>query len=221
MLDAGIKVLIYSSSASVYGSATVIPINEGSVHFEGLMSPYARTKLITEHFLTDIHKSGANISIRSLRYFNPLGCHQSGLLSEPYQKSTSLAAQIIRVFKGEIANLEIYGDDYASKDGTPIRDFIHISDIAAGHLAALTHAFSIDDCVSVNLGSGNGYTVLELVKMFELVSEQKIPYVIAPRRVGDIPISIAEIRKATDLFKWTPVATLESMCRDTLTSLQM
>ena len=221
MLEAGVKVLIYSSSASVYGAALGVPINEESAIFENVMSPYARTKLMTEYFLNDIYRSGADISIRSLRYFNPLGCHSSGLLSEPYQKSTSLASQIIKILKGDKERLEIFGNDYASKDGTPIRDFIHINDIVSGHLAALAHAFNVNECMPINLGSGAGYTVLELVKMFELVSGREIPYIITSRRTGDIPISIADIKKACDFFNWTPTASLESMCRDILNGLDI
>lgn len=206
--------LIFSSTASIYGNSEKIPFSE-DCSLEAL-NPYTNTKLTVENILNDLNNSEKEKwNILSLRYFNPIGAHHTGLLGEePKGKPNNIFPLIVNsVAKKE--KIYIYGKDWPTPDGTCIRDYIHIEDLAEGHVAALNSIFSKQNgYLNINLGTGKGTSVLELIKIFEISNGVKINYIFSKRRVGDSPILIADNSLAMKSLKWSPKRNLESMCRD-------
>jgi UDP-glucose 4-epimerase len=213
-----VKTMIFSSSATVYTGAL------GEKPFKALTedsplavtNPYGRTKLIIEEILSDLYQSDPEWNIISLRYFNPIGAHESGLLGDdPNGIPNNLMPYIVRVAAGQLEKLSIFGDDYDTIDGTGVRDYIHITDLADGHVAALK---KLKDCRGVfevyNLGTGKGYSVLDIVNTFGCVNDVKIPYEFAPRREGDVAVCFADPTKAERDLGWKATRTLEDMCKD-------
>lgn len=209
----GVENLIFSSSATVYGIPEKCPVTESSPL--STLNPYGRTKLMIEDILRDVASADKTFSTVLLRYFNPVGCHPSGLISEdPNGIPNNLMPRIIQAVRGQIPELTVFGDDYDTRDGTCIRDYIHVVDLAKGHVAALDYVTSHKGSVAINLGTGNGCTVLELIKSFERVNNLKVPYSIAGRREGDSPAVYADISLAKELLGWTAGLGLDDMCRD-------
>jgi UDP-glucose 4-epimerase len=207
-----IKKLVFSSSATVYGMPEKLPITEDCIL--GATNPYGRTKLMIEDILRDVYKADNTWNIVLLRYFNPVGAHESGLIGEsPLGKPNNLMPMVAQVAIGQRECLDIYGDDYPTKDGTCIRDYIHVMDLAAGHLAALKNIekFGAD---AVNLGTGNGTSVLEMVNVFSKVVGFDIKYKITDRRPGDIPASYTSCDKALEMLEWKATRGIEQMCQD-------
>ena len=229
MQKAAVKTIIFSSSATVYGNPKTLPIRE-THPTGGTTNPYGQSKLIIEEILKDLHKSDPSWKIALLRYFNPVGAHPSGKIGEnPNGTPNNLMPYISQVAAGKLKKLKIYGNDYPTPDGTGIRDYIHVVDLAKGHTAAL-NALNIQklpegefssnkrdfpDILTINLGTGTGYSVLEMVKAFEQASGEKIPYKIAPRREGDIAECWASTEQAEQLLKWKAEYNLQQMCNDT------
>lgn len=208
----GVKKLVFSSSATVYGSAPV-PYSEKSPIGRDVTSPYGRTKFMIEEILSDVAASDASLEFTALRYFNPIGAHPSGLIGEnPFGIPNNLMPYVTQVAVGKRDKLSIFGNDYATRDGTCVRDYIHVGDLARGHRAALTH--SKPGFHAYNLGSGKGTSVLELVRAFEAASGQKIPYEFAPRRSGDLPEFYADASLALQELAWKTEQSIEDACRD-------
>ncbi len=208
-----VKNLIFSSSATVYGLPEKCPVDEKSPLF--CLNPYGRTKLMIEQILLDLCNADKDFSAVMLRYFNPVGAHPSGLIAEdPNGIPNNLMPRIISAAKGKIKELKVFGDDYDTRDGTCIRDYIHVLDLADGHVAALNYVFKHKGNIAVNLGTGNGYTVLELIKTFEKVNGVKVPYSIAPRREGDSKSTYADNSFAKEILGWEAKLGVEDMCRD-------
>lgn len=214
MRKAGCKNIIFSSSATVYGNPAVIPITEKCPKGE-CTNPYGQTKSMLEEILRDMYVADKEWNVVLLRYFNPIGAHKSGLIGEnPNGVPNNLMPYITQVAVGRLDHLNIFGDDYATPDGTGVRDYIHVVDLARGHVKALK---AIDDKCGVevyNLGTGIGYSVLDLVKAFEKATGVKIPYVIAPRRAGDIAACYSDPSKAWEKLGWKAEYNIEDMCRD-------
>lgn len=212
MNSSNCKAIIFSSSAAVYSETKVQPLTEKSMTNFG--SPYASTKLIGEKILKDISGSNKSWKVGILRYFNPVGCHESGLLGERIGDNlTNLMPSIMRVILGKTDFLKIYGGDFTTPDGTGIRDYIHVMDLAEGHLASI-HALFEKGSHIVNLGAGIGYSVLEVLHKFEDILDIKIPYRIIERRNGDLPVVYASNQVAYNLLKWTAKqSSLEDICR--------
>ena len=212
MENNSVKKLIFSSSAAVYGNQDKFPIKE-NVKLNAV-NPYGITKLVNEQILKDIYKANSDWNVVILRYFNPIGAHPSGLIGDSYGKMTgSLISMILNVAAGEEPFVNIYGNNFKTKDGTCIRDFIHVMDVAEGHIAALKKLVS-NGLYIYNLGTGKGYSVLELIKSFEKVNHCKIPYQMAERRQGDIVVSYADVTKAKNELNWAASRTIEDMCKD-------
>lgn len=208
-----VKQLIFSSSATVYGVASAMPVTEGAQIAP--TNPYGRAKAMVEQILQDIAQSDSGWRICSLRYFNPVGAHPSGLIGEdPIGEPNNLMPSICRVAVGRKPELAIFGGDYPTLDGTGIRDYLHVVDLAKGHVAALEKLCGLRGMTSVNLGTGRGFSVLELVKTFEAVSGRRVPYRIADRRAGDVAVMYADPTLAQHLLGWTATQTLTDMCRD-------
>ena len=202
---------IFSSSATVYGAAKEMPLTEDSPL--GVLNPYGRTKLMIEEMLSDLSASNKNMEITILRYFNPVGAHESGLIGEdPNGIPNNLMPIITNVASGKLDKLKVFGNDYPTKDGTGIRDYIHVVDLAKGHIAALNY---IKPGVSIyNLGTGKGYSVLEMIKTFEEVNNTKVNFVYDKRRPGDIAECYADPSKAKKELKWEAKKDIDSMCSD-------
>jgi UDP-glucose 4-epimerase len=212
MNKAGVKNLVFSSSAAVYGEPQNIPVTEQ--HPLAPTSPYGRSKLFVEQMLDDVSSADPEWKVTRLRYFNPAGAHESGLIGEsPRCKPGNLVPHIARVAMGEEDCVMIYGNDYPTADGTGLRDYIHIMDLAEGHVAAL-NAQQVTGLNTFNLGSGQGYTVLEILHKFEEAADTTINYELRPRRAGDISISIADPTQAETDLKWKARRGLEAICRD-------
>jgi UDP-glucose 4-epimerase len=219
MTKRGVKKIIFSSSAAVYGDASVIPIRED--YPPAPTNPYARTKLIIENILQDIYAADSSWRIVILRYFNPVGAHESGLIGEaPQGTPNNLMPCISQVAVGRRKKMNIFGNDYPTTDGTGIRDYIHVMDLAEGHIAALK---KIEKTASdktkqkpliINLGTGRAYTVMEMIHAFAEVSGKKIPYRITKRRTGDIAVCYADSSLAQKLLGWKARRSLEDMCAD-------
>ncbi|SHK16955.1 UDP-glucose 4-epimerase [Clostridium cavendishii DSM 21758] len=208
-----VKNFVFSSSATVYGSAAVMPINEESSL--SVTNPYGRTKLMIEDILRDIYKADNTLNIAILRYFNPVGAHESGLIGEnPNGIPNNLMPYITKVAIGELKQLSVFGDDYDTIDGTGVRDYIHVVDLAKGHIKALEKLSHNSGLVTYNLGTGNGYSVLEMVKAFSKASGREVPYKIVGRRAGDIATCYADPTKAIEELGWKAEKNLEDMCRD-------
>lgn len=214
MRKAGCKNIIFSSSATVYGNPAVIPITEKCPKGE-CTNPYGQTKSMLEEILRDMYVADKEWNVVLLRYFNPIGAHKSGLIGEnPNGVPNNLMPYITQVAVGRLDHLNIFGDDYDTPDGTGVRDYIHVVDLARGHVKALK---AIDDKCGVevyNLGTGIGYSVLDLVKAFEKATGVKIPYVIAPRRAGDIAACYSDPSKAWEKLGWKAEYGIDDMCRD-------
>lgn len=213
MQQYGVRSIIFSSSATVYHPESICPIDETARLKSS--SPYGRTKLVIENFFRELVAADPDFSVVLLRYFNPLGAHPSGALGEkPLEVPNNLLPYLMDVVSGKRPMLEVFGNDYDTVDGTGIRDFIHVVDLAQGHLKALHYSLTHRGCEAFNLGSGTGYSVLQLINTFSKVNNVEVPYRIGPRRPGDIAVSFANIAKAQRLLHWSPKKTLEDMCRD-------
>lgn len=213
MQEAGVKNLVFSSSATVYGDPSQSPLSEDSTL--GAVNPYGQTKLTTEYLLKDLQKANPDWNVALLRYFNPVGAHESGEIGEdPSGIPNNLMPYVTQVAVGKREKLNVFGDDYPTRDGTGERDYIHVVDLAVGHLKALEHLSNNPGLITYNLGTGKGYTVLELVKTFEEVNDVTIPYEIAPRRDGDAASCFADPSKAERELGWTTKRGLKEMCRD-------
>lgn len=208
-----VKSLVFSSSATVYGKPKTVPIKEDFPL--SVSNPYGRTKLITEDMLRDIYKSDNEWNIAILRYFNPIGAHESGRIGEnPNGIPNNLLPYIAKVAAGQLECVNVFGDDYDTPDGTGVRDYIHISDLAEGHIKALQKLSEHPGLVIYNLGTGVGYSVLEIIKSFEKACGKKIPYKIAPRRAGDIDMCYADPLKAKEELGWEAARGIDKMCED-------
>lgn len=212
MVENRVKNLVFSSSATVYGQPDYLPIDEN--HPTSVTNPYGRTKLMIEEILHDFYAADKSWKIAILRYFNPAGAHFSGLIGEdPNGIPSNLMPFISRVASGRLPELSIFGDDYDTPDGTGVRDFIHVEDLAAGHVSALKLLADVDTCLSTwNLGTGNGYSVLEMVRAFERVNGASVPFRIAPRREGDVAACYASPDKACRELGWKALKGLDEMC---------
>ncbi len=209
----GVKNLVFSSSATVYGNPETVPINENAP--VGAFNPYGRSKLFIEKILTDLYLSDKKWNIALLRYFNPVGAHLSGLIGEdPSDLPNNLMPYISQVAVGQLQKLLIYGDDYETPDGTGVRDYIHVMDLAQGHLKALEKLNSGPGLVTYNLGTGKGYSVLEMVAAYEKASGKQIPCQIVGRRPGDIPTCYANPCLAEKELGWTARRGIDEMCTD-------
>ena len=206
--------IVFSSSCTVYGDLIKLPLTEDS-EITTTSSPYGRTKIMGEQILKDQSNTNEGINVISLRYFNPVGAHDSGLIGEkPNQMSTHLFPLISKVYSGEIKEFSIFGDDYDTKDGTAVRDYIHVMDIAEAHVLALkrlTEDKNDNNYESYNLGKGRGYSVKEILNQFEEVLKKKINYKIVPKRSGDLPEVWADISLASKKLKWNPKRSLKEM----------
>ena len=211
----GVKKFIFSSSATVYGEPERIPLTE-DCKTGGTTNPYGTTKLFIEQILKDLYKSDNTWDICILRYFNPVGAHESGLIGEePQGIPNNLMPYVVRVASGELKELSVFGNDYNTKDGTGVRDYIHVVDLAKGHLKALEKIDKEDAGLYIyNLGTGTGYSVLDMVQAFEKATGKKVAYKIAPRREGDIAECYADPKKAKEELGWSANKTLEDMCKD-------
>ncbi len=213
MQSNNIKALVFSSSATVYGDPDYLPLDES--HPLRTTNPYGQTKLVIEDILRDLYTSDSSWKLMILRYFNPVGAHESGLIGEdPQGIPNNLMPFIAQVAIGRRENLNIFGDDYPTPDGTGVRDYIHVVDLAQGHLKAL-QALTIPQCTAVNLGTGVGNSVLEVLKAFEAASSCPIPYVISPRRGGDTATCYANPAYAKEILGWSAKRSLQEMCNDT------
>lgn len=214
MREHGVKNIVFSSSATVYGNAKVMPLTEESSL--GAINPYGRTKLFIEEMLRDLSASDPEWSIVLLRYFNPIGAHESGLIGEdPKGIPNNLMPYISQVAVGKREKLSVFGNDYNTPDGTGVRDYIHVMDLGRGHAKAVEYAKNNTGCEAINLGTGRGYSVLELRDAFCKASGVDIPYVIAPRREGDTDEVYANPEKAARLLGWKAEKSVEEMCIDT------
>jgi len=212
MLNLGIKKLVFSSSATVYGDPLYLPIDEA--HPLDPQNPYGQTKLQIEEILKDVAKADQEWEITVLRYFNPTGAHQSGLLGEmPQGTPNNLMPYIAQVASGKLSELKVFGSDYPTTDGTGVRDYIHVLDLAEGHLAALAYLDQIQGLEIFNLGTGQGYSVLQMMQAYEEVCGKKIPCKIVGRRPGDIASCYASIAKANQVLAWSASRTLLDMCK--------
>ncbi|MDM0045165.1 UDP-glucose 4-epimerase GalE [Variovorax dokdonensis] len=213
MQSAGVKTLVFSSSATVYGEPERTPIPEAAPCWA--TNPYGRTKLMVEQMLTDLHSADPGWNIGLLRYFNPAGAHESGLIGEhPKGKPNNLMPFVSQVAVGTREYLTVHGNDYPTIDGTGVRDYIHVLDLAEGHVAALRHAKARAGLFAVNLGTGAGASVLEVITAFEKASGRKVAYKIGPRRTGDVPASVADTSLARSLLGWQAQRGLNQMCVD-------
>ncbi|MBY7895196.1 UDP-glucose 4-epimerase GalE [Vibrio fluvialis] len=214
MREAGVKSLVFSSSATVYGDPASVPITEDFP--TSATNPYGRSKLMVEECLTDFQNANPDWSITLLRYFNPVGSHPSGELGEdPQGIPNNLMPFISQVAVGRREFLSVFGSDYPTKDGTGVRDYIHVMDLADGHIAALQKVGEKAGLHIYNLGTGNGYSVLEMVKAFEAASDKAVPYQLVERRPGDIAECWADPAKAQQELGWKATRTLEEMTQDT------
>ena len=214
MKDHGVNNIVFSSSATVYSGDNSMPLRETS-HTGMCTNPYGWTKYMSEQILRDTAKAVPDWSVVLLRYFNPIGAHESGLIGEnPNGIPNNLMPYIMQVAAGVLPQLSVFGDDYPTSDGTGVRDYIHVVDLARGHVAALHYALQHKGIEAVNLGTGRGYSVLDIVRAFERVNGVKVPYRIAPRRPGDLATCYAATEKAKDLLGWQAEKDIDDMCRD-------
>lgn len=214
MASHGCRSIVFSSSATVYGDPHTTPIKEDFPL--QATNPYGRSKLFIEEILRDLYISDNQWKVILLRYFNPVGAHESGLIGEdPNGTPNNLMPFISQVAVGKREYLSVFGDDYDTHDGTGVRDYIHVVDLAHGHLKALEKIDTVNEVLAVNLGTGQGYSVLDMVKAFESASGKKVPYRIAPRRSGDIAKCFADPSYAKEILGWEATRDRDAMCRDT------
>lgn len=207
------KSIVFSSSATVYGNNNLPPFKEGMP--TSATNPYGWTKVMQEQILSDIAFADKDMRIALLRYFNPIGAHPSGLIGEnPNGIPNNLVPYICKVAVGKLPYLNVFGNDYDTVDGTGVRDYIHVVDLAKGHIAALDYLENNKGCVTVNLGTGVGYSVLQVVEAYKKASKRDIPVKICPRRAGDIASCYADATRAKELFGWTAQYGIDEMCRD-------
>ena len=213
MMECGLRTLVFSSSATVYGKAQYLPLTED--HPLSATNPYGQTKLVVEDMLRDLHRSDPSWRISILRYFNPVGAHSSGLIGEdPQGAPNNLMPFVAQVAVGRREFVSVFGNDYPTPDGTGVRDYIHVVDLAAGHLRALERLQEHAECQAINLGTGVGYSVLEMLRAFEKASGRPVPYRIAARREGDIASCYADPAQAAALLGWRAERGLQAMCED-------
>ena len=213
MANAGVCALVFSSSATVYGDPHAVPIREDFPL--GATNPYGRTKLMVEEMLADWHAANPDWSISRLRYFNPVGAHASGLIGEdPRGVPNNLMPYVAQVAIGRRDHLQVFGDDYPTTDGTGVRDYIHVVDLVEGHVAALRHMLEQPGMLTVNLGTGSGVSVLEMVRAFERASGRSVPYQVVERRPGDVARCWADAGLAEKTLGWRASRGLDEMCRD-------
>ena len=213
MHEHNVNSIIFSSSATVYGVPERVPLTEDMK--TSCTNPYGWTKLFIEQILKDAAHADPELSVVLLRYFNPIGAHESGLIGEdPEGIPNNLMPYIAQVAVGKLDHLNVFGNDYPTHDGTGVRDYIHVVDLAKGHAAAIDYSAKHKGVEIANLGTGIGYSVLDIVKAFEKANGVKVPYVIAPRRAGDVAECYADPKKALNDFGWKAEKTLEDMCRD-------
>lgn len=214
MAEFNVKNIVFSSSATVYGDPASVPVKEDFPL--SATNPYGRSKLMIEDILRDIHKADTTWRIALLRYFNPIGAHSNGLIGEdPNGIPNNLLPYVAQVAVGRLAKLRVFGNDYATHDGTGVRDYIHVMDLADGHVAALDYLANNQQMITVNLGTGIGYSVLDVVNAFAKSSAKNIPYEILPRRLGDVAINYADASVAKELLGWQASRGLAEMCADT------
>ena len=213
MTECNVKTLVFSSSATVYGDPQRLPLTED--HPLSCTNPYGQTKLVIENMLRDVFRSDPTWRLGILRYFNPVGAHDSGLIGEdPQGTPNNLLPFVAQVAVGRREFLNVWGDDYDTPDGTGVRDYIHVVDLALGHLKALERLKKEPECLTVNLGTGVGYSVLEMVRAFEQASGKAVPYKVAPRRDGDIAACYADPAQALAMLGWRAERGLQTMCAD-------
>ena len=215
MRKVGVKNIVFSSSATVYGSPEVMPITEDCVKGQ-CTNPYGWTKSMMEQIMTDLQKSDPEWNVILLRYFNPVGAHKSGRIGEdPKGIPNNLMPYISQVAVGKLEKLGVFGDDYDTPDGTGVPDYIHVVDLAVGHVKAIDYIFTNPGLDVINLGTGVGYSVLDMVKAFSRACGKEIPYEIKPRRAGDIAMCYADPAKALKVLGWKAEHGLDEMCEDT------
>lgn len=213
MARADVKSLIFSSSATVYGDCRVQPVVETSPR--SATNPYGQTKLMVEHILEDLAHADPDFAIAALRYFNPVGAHPSGLIGEnPNGVPNNLMPFVAQVASGARPELNVFGSDYPTPDGTGVRDYIHVMDLVEGHVAALKFLDKNKGFTPINLGVGRGVSVLEMVRAFEAASGRQVPYKIRDRRPGDVAVSYADPAKAEALLGWRATRSVDEMCAD-------
>ncbi|SDG59862.1 UDP-glucose 4-epimerase GalE [Propionivibrio dicarboxylicus] len=213
MAECGVRTLIFSSSATVYGDPAAVPIREDFPR--SATNPYGASKLMIEDILADLARADAEWKIARLRYFNPVGAHESGLIGEaPNGVPNNLMPYVAQVASGQRERLSIFGDDYPTPDGTGVRDYIHVMDLAEGHVAALACLRRDGGVVTVNLGTGRGYSVLEMVRAFERASGKRIDYAVVARRPGDVAACYADTTLAGERLDWRAKRGIDEMCRD-------
>ena len=213
MAEAGVKTLIFSSSATVYGDPASVPIREDFPR--STTNPYGASKLMIEDILSDLVKADPEWRIARLRYFNPVGAHESGLIGEsPNGIPNTLMPYVSQVAEGQRERLKVFGGDYPTPDGTGVRDYIHVVDLAEGHVAAIEYLLREKGLLTVNLGTGCGYSVLDMVRAFEKASGRPVPYDIVARRPGDVAACYADPTLATKLLGWRAKRGIDAMCRD-------
>jgi UDP-glucose 4-epimerase len=219
MADAGVETFVFSSSATVYGVPERVPVAEDAP--VSVTNPYGRTKLVNEEMLRDLQRALPTLRVALLRYFNPGGAHPSGLLGEsPRDIPNNLMPFVSQVAAGYLDRVQVHGGDYATADGTGVRDYIHVVDLARGHIAALGTLLRLDGdyagggVLTVNLGTGRGYSVLEIIRAFERASGRAIPYVIGPRRPGDVASCYADSGRARELMGWMAEYGIDRICTD-------
>ena len=220
MRNHGVKNIIFSSSATVYGDPAFIPITEECPKGQ-ITNPYGQTKGMLEQILTDFHVADPEWNVVLLRYFNPIGAHESGLLGEePHGIPSNIAPYLALVASGQLPYFRVYGNDYDTPDGTGVRDYVHVMDLAEGHVSALQYSMQHTGFSVFNLGTGSGCSVLELANMYEVVSGKPIPLKIFPRRAGDVATSYADVSKAKTVLGWTAKRNLQQMCADSWRFIQ-
>ena len=213
MVKYGCKRIVFSSSATVYGAPDFSPVPE-TAHL-GCSNPYGWTKYMIEQILRDWAAAQKDVSVVLLRYFNPVGAHPSGLIGEnPNGRPNNLMPNVLNAASGKMKELKVFGGDYDTPDGTCVRDYIHVVDLAKGHVCALKYAAEHTGSEAINLGTGVGYSVLDIINSFERSTGVKVPYVITERRPGDVPSYYANPEKAAKLLNWHTEKTLDDMCRD-------
>ena len=214
LLEAEVTRFVFSSSATVYGDPVNLPLGE-NLPVGAAVNPYGWTKIMMEQVLRDLHVAHPDWSISLLRYFNPVGAHPSGLIGEdPSGTPNNLMPYVARVAAGLLPKVQVFGGDYPTPDGSGVRDFIHVVDVAEGHVVALERQGDEHGVFTYNLGTGQGHSVLEVISTYEAESGQPIPYEVVGRRSGDVAASYADVSKAAEVLGWKATRDLAAMCRD-------